>query len=635
MKYIYCLLVLLQAFIVNAQTLNETVYFIIDKPSECQSFNDTLHIEGMLLNPEQRSLSRLSNYCYVEIMDKTAKVLDRIKIRCHNSLFSCSFPLDSISIQGNYFVRAYTRYMQNFSPSAYPIQIFSVGVPQNVFIPTYKHPSFPFQLRYKDGILLYKLNKDESNKAYNLTIAAEDGSMETLSLAEHPEGYLKITNETSLNLLNCFVTDTVTDSIVFRQYIPTHENKDSLQITESDSTGHINENIAITLAKSTYSAHALAYIIRKQDKPYHCLLSNRLNNLPSVKGSVYKQIVKGNFSPHFLPEQVLSLSGSIKKEYAGPLKGGIITAFDSQQGYHYDSDIKANGSFIMGVDDYPSGTIFYLQAFNQKGKSSYYEITLNADTFPDLYLPPLLRKSTISKGTQMSIDTTDMNWLPEVTVKARIIKQIPPSTNIFFKNRYFEAKDLEQSSYTDLKPIFEQMIGVRIVYTKEGEPYLISTRGSSLFDKEKENKKEGTEGDVPHQGIRIRIDGIWDDRRDIFHLVNVSDIASIEYISPSRANIYGPGNMMGAIEIKTKSISKGHHPIKSMGKLYKPFGLTYSAENKGISGIASINIKKEEETKFLLKLPSAPGNYQIIVEGIKENGTLVFISREIEIKDPI
>lgn len=179
------------------------------------------------------------------------------------------------------------------------------------------------------------------------------------------------------------------------------------------------------------------------------------------------------------------------------------------------------------------------------------------------------------------------------------------------------------------------MIGVRIVYTKEGEPYLISTRGSSLFDKEEEDKEEGKEVDVPHQGIRIRIDGIWDDRRDIFHLVNVSDIASIEYISPSRANIYGPGNMMGAIEIKTKSISQGHHPVKSMGKLYKPFGLTYSAENKGISGIASINIKKEEETKFRLKLPSVPRNYQIIVEGIKENGTLVFISREIEIKDPI
>lgn len=635
MKSIYCLLVLLQPFIVNAQTLNETVYFIIDKSSECQSFNDTLHIEGMLLNPEQRSLSRLSNYCYVEIMDKTAKVLDRIKIRCHNSRFSCSFPLDPISIQGNYFVRAYTRYMQNFSPSVYPIQIFSVGVPQNVFIPTCKYPSFPFQLRYKDGILLYKLNKDESNKAYNLTIAAEDGSMETLSLAEHPEGYLKITNETSLNLLNCFVTDTVTDSIVFRQYIPIHESKDSLHMTVSDSTGYVNENIVITLSKSKYSAHALAYIIRKKDKPYHYLLSNRLNYLPSVKGSVYKQIIKGDFSPHFLPEQVLSLSGSVKKEYAGPLTSGIITAFDSQQGYHYDSDIKANGSFVMGVDDYPSGTIFYLQAFNQKGKSNYYEITLNADTLPDVYLPPLLRNPIISKDTQISIDTTDMNWLPEITVKAHIIKQIPPSTNKFFKNRYFEAKDLEQSSYTDLKPIFEQMIGVRIVYTKEGEPYLISTRGSSLFDKEEEDKEEGKEVDVPHPGIRIRIDGIWDDRRDIFHLVNVSDIASIEYISPSRANIYGPGNMMGAIEIKTKSISKGHHPVKSMGKLYKPFGLTYSAENKGISGIASINIKKEEETKFRLKLPSVPGNYQIIVEGIKENGTLVFISREIEIKDPI
>lgn len=635
MKYIYCLLVLLRPFIFNAQTLNETVYFIIDKSSECKSFNDTLHIEGILLNPEQRTLSRLSNYCYVEIMDKTAKVLDRIKIRCHNSRFSCSFPLDSISIQGNYFVRAYTRYMQNFSPSVYPIQIFSVEVPQNVFIPIYKHPSFPFQLRYKDGILLYKFNKDESNKAYNLTIAAEDGSMETLSLVKHPEGYLKITNNPSLNLLNCFVTDTFTDSIVFQQYIPIHENKDLLQMIGTHSTNYANDSVSIILTKSKYSAHALAYILRKEDRPYQYLLANQLNRLPSVKSSVYKQMIKGNFSPCFLPEQVLSISGYVKKEYAGPLKSGIITAFDSQHGYHYDSDIKADGSFIMGVDDYPAGTIFYLQAFNTKGKNNYYEITLNADILPDLYLPPCHKKQAISKETQMSIDTTDMHWFPEVTVKARTTKRIPPSTSKFFKNRYFEAKDLEQSSYTDLKPIFEQMIGIRIVYTKEGEPYLISTRGSSLLEKEEEEgegeEKNGT--DTSRQGIKIRIDGIWDDRKDLFHLVDVSDIASIEYISPSRANIYGPGNMMGAIEIKTKSASKRRYSAKSLGTLYEPFGLTYPAKKKEISGIASINIKKEEDTKFLLKLPSSPGNYQIIVEGIKENGTLIFITQDIEIKD--
>lgn len=635
MKYIYCLLILLQPFIVHAQTLNETAYFIIDKSTEFQSFNDTLHIEGMLLNPEQRSLSRLSNYCYLEIMDKTAKVLDRIKVRCHDSRFTCFFPLDSIAAEGYYFVRLYTRYMQNFSPSVYPIQIFNVGIPQNVYIPAYTHSSFPFQLRYKDGILLYRLNKEKSNKAYDLTIAAEDGSMETLSLVKHPEGYLKITNNPSLNLLNCFVTDTFTDSIVFQQYIPIHENKDSLQVIGTHSTNYANDSITITLAKSKYSAHALAYILRKEDRPYQYLLANQLNRLPSVKSSVYKQMIKGNFSLCFLPEQVLSISGYVKKEYAGPLKSGIITAFDSQHGYHYDSDIKADGSFIMGVDDYPAGTIFYLQAFNTKGKNNYYEITLNADTLPDLYLPPYHKKPTISKETQVPIDTTDMHWIPEVTVKARTTKRIPPSTSKFFKNRYFDAKDLEQSSYTDLKPIFEQMIGIRIVYTKEGEPYLISTRGSSLLEKEEEEGEEKNGADTSRQGIRIRIDGIWDDRKDLFHLVDVSDIASIEYISPSRANIYGPGNMMGAIEIKTKSASKGRHSAKSLGTLYEPFGLTYPTGKKEISGIASINIKKEEDTKFLLRLPSTPGNYQIIVEGIKENGTLIFISQNIEIKKPI
>ncbi|WP_455668697.1 hypothetical protein [Phocaeicola sp.] len=636
MKCIYCLLMLLQPFIVNAQTLNETAYFILDKSTGYQSFNDTLHIEGILLNPEQRSLSCLSNYCYVEIMDKTAKILDRIKIRCHDSHFTCSFPLDSISTKGNYFVRVYTRYMQNFSPSVYPIQVFSVGTPQNVFIPADTHALFPFQLRYKNGILLYKLNKAESNKAYDLTIAAEDGSMETLSLAEHPESCLKITNGTSLNLLNCFVTDISTDSIVFQQYIPIHENEDSLQMILTDSTGYVNDSIAITLAKSNYSSHVLAYIIHKEDRFYQYLLSKQLNRPPSVKSSVYRQMIKGNFYPRFLPEQVLSISGNVKKEYAGPLKSGIITAFDSQQGYHYDSDIKADGSFIMGVDDYPVGTTFYLQAFNGKGKSNYYEITLDTDIFPDLYLPPLHGKPTISKDMQTSIDTTDIHWIPEVMVKARSIKKTPPSTSKFFKNRYFEAKDLEQSSYTDLRPIFEQMIGIRIVYTEEGEPYLISTRGSSLFEKEEEKKEEEKEDGTgaSRQGIRIRIDGIWDDRKDLFHLVNVSDIASIEYIPPSRANIYGPGNMMGAIDIKTKSASKGHYSAKALGILYEPFGLTYPTEKKEIWGITSINIKKGEETKFLLKLPSIPGSYQIIIEGIKENGTLVFISRNIEIEDP-
>ena len=91
---------------------------------------------------------------------------------------------------------------------------------------------------------------------------------------------------------------------------------------------------------------------------------------------------------------------------------------------------------------------------------------------------------------------------------------------------------------------------------------------------------------------------------------------------------------MGAIDIKTKSASKGHYSAKALGILYEPFGLTYPTEKKEIWGITSINMKKGEETKFLLKLPSIPGSYQIIIEGIKENGTLVFISRNIEIEDP-
>lgn len=629
-KLFHSLILILVCLNVYAQSINETAYFVIDK-SVYQPY-DTLYLKGVLLNPESRAISKLSNYCYIELINREATVLQRSKVRCDNGIFNCALTLDSIQRDGYYFIRAYTRYMQNFPPASYPIQFFQIGNQRQSLSLKQRRSRFPFQLRFKNGVLLYKLDESLKGRKYVLTVAANDGSMETISLEEHPQGNLQIINKTVPYLLNCFVTDVVTDSIVFQQYVPVAESTNDFLINLPVSRYQANGELRFDLPTSLRDTYSIVYI--NQGEP-RTLLSEQLKNASLMNGKLYKELIQGNGFIHYLPEEVLSICGYVNKEYAGRLKGGLMTAFDSQRGLHYDADIQNDGSFVMGLDDYSENTAFYLEAFNTKGKSNYYELTLHCDTFPDVYLPPLKWKNSWGDISYSQWDTTDVHWIPEVQVKARIIKKAPPSTSMFYKNRYLDAKDLALGSLNNLEPVFRRLVGIQIAVTDDGFPYLVGTRGAStLKEKAKTRYVKSEEGELSasRPGIRIRVDGVWDDSWDLYELVNVSEIASIEYIPASRSSIYGPGNLDGVIEIKTKSILKDSSSVKSAGMVYTPLGLSFWPKEKIPQTAVIIHQSAEEKRQCILRLPARPGTYRIIAEGFTNIGELIYFSREIKVE---
>lgn len=64
----------------------------------------------------------------------------------------------------------------------------------------------------------------------------------------------------------------------------------------------------------------------------------------------------------------MALSGYVETESGRPLKKGHLIAINNNKGFTYDADIL-NGRFVIGVDDFKEGESFFLQAYNEKGKS--------------------------------------------------------------------------------------------------------------------------------------------------------------------------------------------------------------------------------------------------------------------------
>ena len=96
---------------------------------------------------------------------------------------------------------------------------------------------------------------------------------------------------------------------------------------------------------------------------------------------VWQDILQDSYDYLYKPEDVLALSGYVETESGRPLKKGHLIAINNDKGFTYDADIL-NGRFVIGVDDFKEGESFFLQAYNEKGKSYDYKIIMDNDTFP-------------------------------------------------------------------------------------------------------------------------------------------------------------------------------------------------------------------------------------------------------------
>lgn len=100
---------------VRSQESCEAVYLQIH--SRQLLAGDSIHAGVMVVDPCQSRFSELSNVVYVELWASESRPVYRTRILTKGGAGSVTIPLDPSLSSGYYLVRAYTRYMRNFSTS--------------------------------------------------------------------------------------------------------------------------------------------------------------------------------------------------------------------------------------------------------------------------------------------------------------------------------------------------------------------------------------------------------------------------------------------------------------------------------------------------------------------------------------
>lgn len=383
-----------------------------------------------------------------------------------------------------------------------------------------------------------------------------------------------------------------------------------------------NDTIRLKVSNLGKDAH-LMLRMEKDNKIGTSLLQGAIRRFRTINKEESECIMQGNYDLRYYPEQTLSIGGKVMTEFRRKFKkGGKIVAFNHQTGAIYEYGIDANGSFLFAINDFKEGEVFFLQAYDKKGKSYYYDIDIPEYTFPSATVPNIEWKNdqnTLQNNVPIKLDTMRTHWIPEVEITARLKKDDLYSPK-FYKINYLEREDLQKRNYATLEQIIEAIPGVEIgMDTLGGGKVVVSRRGSSLLG-----------GKQPI--VNFKIDGVWASSHLLNRIeneLNIQDIATIEYIPAVRAfGIHGSNAFYGLILITTRKGTDKEY-IRSKGIRYQPLGLS---DNRPFHiGVPLHNLRIEQNKTKTIKFiaPNYAGDYKIIVEGI---GWRKMIYEEIPIK---
>ena len=169
------------------KTLQEKVYLQTDKPY--YSAGEDIWFKGYLVNAALLLPNSQSRYIYVELIDKSDSIINRVKIRKDSLGFSGCIKLKPELPVGDYTIRAYTFWMQNNSSDFF----FS----KNIYIGNSIDDSFTFKIEYgipannKIPVSLTITNAYKSpvaGKKFNITQNWKSSVRKNIALTSNSEG---------------------------------------------------------------------------------------------------------------------------------------------------------------------------------------------------------------------------------------------------------------------------------------------------------------------------------------------------------------------------------------------------------------------------------------------------------------
>lgn len=397
-----------------------------------------------------------------------------------------------------------------------------------------------------------------------------------------------------------------------------------------------NDTIRLRIDNTGRDVH-LTLRLEKENEKRKSILQGAVRRLQQLDNDTFMRIMQGQYDLNHFPEQTLSIEGTVKTENRRKFKkGGRIVAFSHQTGAIYEHTVNTEGHFSFAIEDFKDGETFFLQAYDKKGESHFYDIDIRESNYPTANLPTIEWESTQEKRlyNPQKVDTTHTHWIPEITVKARLKKDFTYSPE-FYKNNYLKKEDIAKRNYIDLEQIIEAMPGITIGRTiATDEEYNNSETIGVNLDSPRmilSQRGAGVIGKLPIVGVRI--DNVWAaeevDFDKIKNEINIRDIATIEYIPAIRAHgLYGPRAFYGVLLITTSN-GNNQENIQSKGIRYQPLGLS---DNRPFSTNIPLHNKRILSKTFCdieFIAPNYAGNYRIVIEGL---GSRKMIYKEIDIK---
>lgn len=327
----------------------------------------------------------------------------------------------------------------------------------------------------------------------------------------------------------------------------------------------------------------------------------------------------------YKPEQVLTLTGKVETEFGWKQKEGHLVAINTDIGATYEGEIRQDGSFEMGVDNFLEGNTFFVQAYDKKRNIGKYAVLPDNDSYPPVtnrlkHFYSIINQPLPSTGIVTVTDSLISYYkkddeshgsLPEIQIAARIKTKDTVETDDFYSQHKITEEIIKKTPYPDIRPYLDRLIGIRIVKipldegsSSEGEePSLFryavcTTRGVSTF------KKSASPYDLQPGELPILLDGFPADTHHALTSLDPRSITSIERLTPAQALAYTRNALNGALVIRTRTYKEEKRTPQ--GVSYQPFGL--------------FSLELEQVPCKYLKAPKTTGSYWIIREGLNGQG---------------
>ena len=127
MRTNYLLLSLLLPLNLLAQSLPEERIFIVSDKLDYMA-GDSIRLEGRLMSNDSLALP-YSRFVYVELFNEEDSVVERQKLVINEmGEFSTKMQVNPLLKQDIYYIRAFTKFMANFSERTFPIFPLRLGV---------------------------------------------------------------------------------------------------------------------------------------------------------------------------------------------------------------------------------------------------------------------------------------------------------------------------------------------------------------------------------------------------------------------------------------------------------------------------------------------------------------------------